>query len=178
MSSIKEEKLYMTGDKARIDGPVREAPLPTGTAPESPPRFSIRKIVVPTDLKPNGQKAIRYALAMAQSFDATLTLVHIYDPAYTYAEAQEVVGTLERMCLQLKKEHAASEFTIDVGVPYLRIPEIARNLQADLLVIAKHNYSWLERFMFGGDAERIVRRTVCPILIVDDIEEDTAQGGG
>jgi hypothetical protein len=26
---------------------------------------------------------------MAQYFDATLTLVHIYDPAYTYAEAQE-----------------------------------------------------------------------------------------
>ena len=33
-------------------------------------------------------------------------------------------------------------------MPYLRIPEIARNLQADLLVIAKHNYSWLERFIF------------------------------
>jgi nucleotide-binding universal stress UspA family protein len=106
-----------------------------------------------------------------------LTLVHIYDPAYSYAEAGEVIETLERMCLQLRKEHAASEFTVDVGVSYLQIPEIARNLRADLLVIAKHNYSWLERFIFGGDAERIVRRTVCPILIVDDIEEDTAEGG-
>ena len=86
---------------------------PPGIALESSPRISIRQIVVPTDLKPHGQKAVHYALAMAQSFNATLTLVHIYDPAYSrYAEAQQVIGTLERMCLQLKKEHAASEYII------------------------------------------------------------------
>jgi nucleotide-binding universal stress UspA family protein len=162
----------MIGDKATLDEPTRETQGPSGTAPESAPRISIRQIVVPTDLKPHGQKAIHYALAIAQCFDATLTLVHIYDPAYSYAEAGEVIETLERMCLQLRKEHAASDFIVEVGVSYLQIPEIARNLRADLLVIAKHNYSWLERFVFGGDAERIVRRTVCPILIV----EDTAHG--
>ena len=75
----------MIGDKA-IDEPTREAQEPPGTSP----RMSIRQIVVPTDLKPHGQKAMHYALALAQCFDATLTLVHIYDPAYTYAEAQEV----------------------------------------------------------------------------------------
>lgn len=162
----------MIGDKATIDKPTCEAQQPSSTASDSFPGLSIRQIVVPTDLKPNGQKAVRYGLAMAQSFNATLTLVHIYDPAYTYAEAQEVIETLERMCLQLKKEHAASEFTVDVGVPYLRIPEIARNLQADLLVIAKHNYSWLERFIFGGDSERIVRRTPCPLLVVNENDAD------
>lgn len=168
----------MIGDKATIDQPTREAEEPLGTAPESAPRISIRQIVVPTDLKPHGQKAIHYALAMAQCFDATLTLVHIYDPAYTYAEAQEVIGTLERMCLELRKEHVASEFTVDVGVPYLQIPEIARNLRADLLVIAKHNYSWLERFIFGGDSERILRRIVCPILVVNENDGDATQGAG
>jgi nucleotide-binding universal stress UspA family protein len=164
----------MMGDKVTIDAPTRKAEQPPGTAPESSPRLSIRQIVVPTDLKPNGQKAMHYALAMAQSFDATLTLVHIYDPAYTYAEAQAVIENLKRTCLQLKKEHAASEFTVEVGVPYLRIPEIARNLQADLLVIAKHNYSWLESFIFGGDSERILRRTPCPVLVVNENDEDAA----
>ena len=162
----------MIADKATIDEPTRKTQQPPGTAPESSPRISIRQIVVPTDLKPHERNAMHYALALAQSFDATLTLVHIYDPAYSFAEAQEVIGTLERMCLQLKKEHAASEFTVDVGVPYLRIPEIARNLQADLLVIAKHNYSWLERFIFGGDSERILHRTLCPVLVVNENDED------
>jgi nucleotide-binding universal stress UspA family protein len=78
------------------------------------------------------------------------------------------------MCDQLRKEHAASEFTVDVGVPYLQIPEIARNLRAGLMVIAKHNYSWLERFIFGGDAERIVRRTPCPVLVVDENDGDAS----
>ena len=86
----------------------------------------------------------------------------------------EVIGSLERMCLQLRKEHAASEFTVDVGVPYLQIPEIAKKLRADLMVIAKHNYSWLERFIFGGDAERILRRTPCPVLVVDENDGNTA----
>ncbi len=162
----------MTGDKATMDKPTCKAQEPLGTAPESSLRISIKQIVVPTDLKPHEQRAIHYALAIAQSFNATLTLVHVYDPAYTYAEAQEVIGTLRRTCLQLKKEHAASELVVDVGVPYLRIPEIARNLQADLLVIAKHNYSWLERFIFGGDSERIVRRTPCPLLVVNENDAD------
>ena len=156
----------MIGDKSTIEEPPRQGPL--GTDCDSFPGITVRQIVVPTDLKPHGQKAIHYALAMAQCFDATLTLVHVYDPAFSYAEPQEVIRTLERMCLQLRKKHAASEFAVDVGVSYLKIPEIARNLRADLLVIAKHNYSWLEHFIFGGDAERIMRRTVCPILIVNE----------
>jgi nucleotide-binding universal stress UspA family protein len=164
----------MIGDKATMDEPTRGAEQPPSTDPESSPRVSIRQIVMPTDLKSQGQKAMHYALRMAQSFGATLTLVHVYDPAYTYAEAQEVIGTLERMCLQLKKKHAASEFTIDVGVPYLRIPELARNLRADLLVIAKHNYSWLEHFVFGGDSERILQRTPCPVLVVNENDDKKA----
>ena len=158
----------MIGEKAMIDEPTREAQETPGTSPG----ISIRQIVVPTDLKPHGQKAMHHALALAQCFDATMTLVHIYDPAYTYAEAQEVIRTLERMCLQLRKEHAACEFTVEVGVPYLQIPEIARKLQADLLVIAKHNYSWLERFVFGGDSERILRRIVCSLLVVNENDGD------
>lgn len=160
----------MVSDKSTTSelATVAEESPRSGSDPAS--RLSIKQIVVPTDLKPHGQQAISYALAIAQCFDATLTLVHIYDPAYTYAEAQEVIKSLEQLCSQLRKEHAASEFTVEVGVPYLQIPVIAKNLHADLMVISKHNYSWLERFIFGGDGERILRRTPCPVLVVDENE--------
>jgi hypothetical protein len=62
MSSIKEENLYMICDKATMDEPTPEAQQPPGIALESSPRISIRQIVVPTDLKPHGQKAAADAI--------------------------------------------------------------------------------------------------------------------
>lgn len=138
-------------------------------------KVSIQKIVVPTDLTPRGRTAVNYGLLMAKCFNAKLTLVYIYDPAYIYAEAEEVIRKLELLCSELRNEYADIEFTCDVGAPSLQIPALAMELHADLMVLARHNYGWLERLVLGGGGKQIMQRTSCPILVVHEngsFEED------
>jgi nucleotide-binding universal stress UspA family protein len=131
-------------------------------------KMPIRHILVPTDLASDGRKAIDYAMAIARRFNANLILAHIYDPAYSYVEMQEVIKKLELLCNELRGEHAAVEFRVGVGVPYLQIPAIAKEMHTDLMVIARHNYNWLEQVIFGPSAEEILRRTTCPVLVVNE----------
>lgn len=131
-------------------------------------KVSIQQIVVPTDLTPHGRTAVNYGLLMAKCFNAKLSLVYVYDPAYVYAEAEEVIRKLELFCSELRNEYANIEFTCDVGAPNLQIPALAVELRADLMVIARHNYNWLERLVLGAGEEQIMRRTSCPILVVHE----------
>jgi len=160
----------MVNNEWMIKDPARVGPEPGEIGSDQGSKTSISQIVVPTDLTRHGRKAVGCALAIARCFNANLTLIHIYDPAYTYAEAAEVITKLERLCSEVRKEHPASEFTVGVGAPYLQIPALAKDLQADLMVISTHNFSWLEKFIFGSETGQIVRRTPCPVLIVRDDE--------
>jgi nucleotide-binding universal stress UspA family protein len=41
----------------------------------------LKRILAPTDLTPDGKKAVEYAVALAEHFDARLTLLHVYRAA-------------------------------------------------------------------------------------------------
>jgi hypothetical protein len=47
----------------------------------------LKRILAPTDLTLDGKKAVDYAVALAEHFDAQLTLLHVYQAlgAYDYA---------------------------------------------------------------------------------------------
>jgi hypothetical protein len=41
--------------------------------------LDVKRILAPTDLTPDGRKAVEYALALAKHFNARLTLLNVYD---------------------------------------------------------------------------------------------------
>ena len=52
------------------------------------------------------------------------------------------------------------------GVPFREIPEAAKEVGADLIVLGTHGRTGLERMMMGSVAERVVRGAPCPIFLV------------
>lgn len=64
---------------------------------------------------------------------------------------------------------------IAVGDPADEIVTVAREIDADLIVMPSRGKTGLRRWMIGSVAERVVRRAPCPVLILpirDDDEED------
>jgi nucleotide-binding universal stress UspA family protein len=53
-----------------------------------------------------------------------------------------------------------------VGVPHEEICKYAADEKIDLLVIATHGRTGLERVLMGSVAEQVVRRCSCPVLSV------------
>jgi nucleotide-binding universal stress UspA family protein len=52
------------------------------------------------------------------------------------------------------------------GKPYLEIIRYARENRIDLIVLASHGFSGLEHVLFGSTAERILRESPVPVLVI------------
>lgn len=56
------------------------------------------------------------------------------------------------------------------GLAAHEIVEAAKELDADLIIIATHGYTGWKHFCIGSTAERVVRAAPCPVLVVREKE--------
>jgi len=156
-------------------------PQDTFTIPETsakPLEFKIEKILVPLDFSPASTQALDYAVWLAKQFHAAIHLVHVYPPD----EASSVPGgghllfetaeTIERLNEELTGIHRKHLPTfrpenchIRGGRPYQEIVGVAREIDADLIVLSTRGHSGLKHLLLGSTAERVVRNAPCPVLV-------------
>ena len=152
------------------------------TVPHTPANLlgiKIEKILVPLDFSVASMEALSHAVALATHVDAAIHLVHIYPPD----EASSVPGaghllfesadTIERLTEELTGIHRKFVPTfrpenchVRRGRPHQGIIRVARDIGADLIVLATHGYSGLKHLLLGSTAERVVRNAPCPVLVV------------
>jgi universal stress protein A len=58
------------------------------------------------------------------------------------------------------------EHIVMKGIPYEEIAKFADENQVDLIVLATHGRTGLDRLLFGSTAEQVVRYAPCPVLSV------------
>jgi len=49
--------------------------------------------------------------------------------------------------------------------------EVARKVEADLLVVGSHGKGPMKRLFLGSVSEGVLRRAPCPVLVVPDLGE-------
>jgi nucleotide-binding universal stress UspA family protein len=52
------------------------------------------------------------------------------------------------------------------GVPFVEIIKTAKEKNADLIVIGTHGRTGIDHMLFGSTAEKVVRKSYCPVLTV------------
>jgi nucleotide-binding universal stress UspA family protein len=158
--------------------PTPVMPKPRRRIPESrSQRFN--RILVPIDFSRPSLKAIPYALALSRQFGAEVHLLHITDvtqqpppslltlPVMPQTEwDQRFMKRLEALVLKYRTDGNVSRLEPRTGVAYDEICGAARELQADLIVIATHGYTGYNRMFLGSTAERVVQHSSCPVLVV------------
>lgn len=144
--------------------------------------IAIRRILVPTDFSLPAQKALRYAIEFAKRFDAELVLVHVVEPpAYAAAfsrggpieETEEQRRAYEWFDSQLQNQ-ANEEIPETVrykkvllkGTASTEVAQCAVRESADLIVMATSGRSGLKDVILGSTAERVLRRSPCPVMTV------------
>jgi nucleotide-binding universal stress UspA family protein len=145
----------------------------------------IREILVPTDLTGEGREAINYAVTLAQTWNAHLTLLHVYKEPYNlgYLRGPDTYDAIARHrhytnhLLQLlgeevREQYAKCSTEFREGTLCDEIVKAVKDLQADLMIIGTHPNKWLGRIAYGSDAEAIVRRAPCPVLVVREDDQD------
>ena len=147
--------------------------------PASATPLEVQKILVTTDFSDGSRAGVRYAITLVEKLNATVVLLHVVEPPARMAGMESVVlartdaedaGLARAQLANLAKSEVGSAVTVTTSVrtgkPFHEITTAAREGAADLIVIATHGHTGVERALLGSTAERVVRHAPCPVLIV------------
>lgn len=134
---------------------------PTVSFFEDPLR--IQTILVPIDFSEESYRALDFAVPLAQRFGATVHVVHVYEGTPDPEVARRLVERVEQRC---GVHPGDPECHLRSGKPFQELNSAAKELKADLIVIASHGHRGFKHLMLGSVAEKIVRHSECPVLVV------------
>ena len=148
--------------------------------------IAIKKLLVPTDFSEYSKFALKYAVALAKSFEAKVYVLYVhdpypqgaafegmyYDPALVEGSRNKAKEILDRIVGELRKQKIDAEAVFLNGQPSLEIIREAGELDVDLIVISTHGRKGVSHLVFGSTAEKVVRMAPCPVLTVKHPEHD------
>lgn len=146
---------------------------------------AFRKILAPTNFSDRSRRAIAFAADQARLNNAELHLFHSVtsdivghpmDAAVAIPVSGEVMSEAEKSLLRFPEgdldfdnpENSGLKVVrmVQQGSPEIQIVDYAKEHQIDLIVLATHARSGIERLVMGSTAEAILRHSPCPLLIV------------
>ncbi len=143
--------------------------------------YLYKNILLPTDFSKGSEEAYEHAKDIAKSMGAKVHLLHVIQPVVYPTGIElaheslinlesdlEKIGeeNLNKVSERLKTVGVESKNTILMGKPSEQIMEYVNKYNIDLVVIATHGSSGIERFLFGSTTEKVIRKVQCPVLVV------------
>jgi universal stress protein A len=144
---------------------------------------TISKILVATDFSDDSNYALTYAIELAQRFSAELVVLHVDQPLAPVmvselspgldmgamnriAEEQRLLALreLDKITDRLRERGLKARALLRVGAPFLEI--VTQSEEFDMIVIGSHGRTGLAHVLMGSVAERVVRKSHCPVLTV------------
>ncbi len=141
-----------------------------------------KKILYPVDLSESSAKLVPYVTEMAKKFESEIHLlfaarvfdyftgIYVPHPSISKFETEIVEGADRRM-----QEFVEEHFEHFPGVKTLVVAgdaaeEILKYTESegiDLLIIGTHGRKGLEKIIFGSVAERVIKSSPVPVLLVN-----------
>jgi nucleotide-binding universal stress UspA family protein len=138
-----------------------------------------KSIVVGTDFNDCSERAVDMAATMAKATGGELFVVHTFElPSYGYAgvevttfdwltpireAAQQSLNDRVRGLIE-RGVHARG--VLEIGVAWDHILRVAKDANADLIVVGTHGRRGIAHALLGSVAEKVVRMSPIPVLTV------------
>jgi nucleotide-binding universal stress UspA family protein len=144
--------------------------------------MQVKKILVPVDFSENSNRIIQYGAYVAKQFGAEMEAIFVAQTFQDYSEFFEphmpviqfeedlVASAKERMKSFLAESLDPSVVCnglVMAGDIAETILDYAKEQKVDLIVMGTHGYKGLEKVLFGSIAEKIVKRSPCPVLTIN-----------
>ncbi|MBM4348952.1 MAG: universal stress protein [Deltaproteobacteria bacterium] len=142
-----------------------------------------KKILFCTDFSDDSHHAFIYALHLAKAHRSKLLILHVlHEPlhserlaAYLSEEKLEELNAsqmddvhkeIKINYLQKMKGFDNYRVLLLRGEPFLKILQTVKKESVHLIVMGTHGRSGLDHILFGSTAERVVRKSTCPVMTV------------
>ncbi len=151
--------------------------------------FQPGKILVPTDSSEDSELAFRMALSIAVKYQARIFLLHVISNTVQQSLAdycldqsivdrvlnESIVFSNEKLQEEIDKNQQSGNIKVipDVrkGQPYEEILKEASERKIDLIVIASHGKTGLQKYFIGSVTEKVMKEAKCPVLLIRSQEK-------
>jgi nucleotide-binding universal stress UspA family protein len=138
--------------------------------------MGFKEVLVATNFDDTSSAAIDKAVDIANRYGASLTVVHTFElpDGYVQALLSSVMNDLQdtakreldKVVRPLEGRVPHVKGVVRTGKAWEQILEVARDCNADLIVVGSHGRRSLQRAFLGSVAEKIVRLAPVPVLTV------------
>jgi nucleotide-binding universal stress UspA family protein len=137
-----------------------------------------KKILCPVDFSEFTDETVAYAVGISSRFESELHLIHVI-PNLNYFTPYESFLTPENLVAMERniEEGVGKDFdkitkkldfpfkrVIKTGVTFVEIIDYIKDQGIDLVVMGTHGRSGIEHILIGSVAEKVVRKSPCPVL--------------
>ncbi len=144
-------------------------------------KFEVNRILIPIDFSDTALLALDHAVFMAKLFNAEVTLLHVIE-TLTYTTAisdsypiMDMENSIQKITAE-KLDKLAMESFDKLGVPYktktivgriyVEIVNVAKEINADIIIMGTHGVTGIKEFFIGSNAYRVVSESPCPVIVV------------
>jgi nucleotide-binding universal stress UspA family protein len=133
----------------------------------------MRKFLTATDLSARSDRALERAVMLANDHNARLTILHVVDEDLpsTLADSQKDTAK-EGIEQHVNSLTVAGSLNVSIkiilGKAYINILEMSDKMGAELIVLGMHREDALRDMFRGTTAERVIRGSRVPVLLVKD----------
>lgn len=145
-----------------------------------------KPILVPVDFSHHSAEALIQASAIAECMKQPVVILHVvHDPAempgyYNRMTKKKALVRIEDLALEMfdefmqeliknnpdKKLLKKAERMLVLGLPVTRILEVAKKINASMIVMGSQGRTGLKHLLLGSKAEQVVKLAQVPVTIV------------
>lgn len=147
----------------------------------------MKTLLVPIDFSNHSEYALEVAAKIAKRHDASIVALHMMglsQAVLTKDDSQEVFEAMYYMKLAEKRfqEFLDRDYLKGIEVQttvqnyklFHEIDSVAKEFNADLIVMGSHGSSGLKEVFVGSNTEKVVRTSEIPVLVIKDRMGDQA----
>ena len=139
-----------------------------------------KKILCPVDFSEFTDEILSYDEIIAKRFDSELHLIHVipnlsyFTPYESFLTPENLVAIERNIEGEVGKDFDKITKKLDfpfkriikTGVTSVEIIDYIKQQGIDLVVMGTHGRSGIEHILIGSVAEKVVRKSPCPVLTV------------
>ncbi len=139
-----------------------------------------KKIVCPVDFSEFTDEILNCAVDIAKKYNAELHLIHIipnlnyFTPYESFLTPENLIAIERNIEKEVDKDFDKITKTLDMsvkkvvktGVTFVEIIDYIKTEGINLVVMGTHGRSAIEHILIGSVAEKVVRKSPCPVLTI------------
>ena len=142
----------------------------------------IKNILFPCDLRDSSSKLLPYVLSISEKYNSKIRMLHVIEDIskwgglyiphiplelYQKEAEQAAENIMEKICSKQLEKCQNVYRQILTGNAATEILKAIKSNSIDLVIVGTHGYKGLERTLFGSVAEKVVKQSSVPVLVIN-----------